>query len=196
MPGDLYSATGSLFVIIWAMDDKKVLFYPFHAINKFMLLEYRREVLQQVLSDTSKLSGGQRGALNGDIKRLVKVPGFRNSSIAPLPLKIRGAESTFEHNSGFTARVLEGWSEIHGDLKQQVYDLLKSRNWEILPVEADRTKLPGFLGDWPKEETYEVLNKTFSETYAGSPASEYDVRLMIVWLSGRLPVNMADQEAS
>jgi hypothetical protein len=177
------------------MDDKKVQFYPFHAINEFMLPDYRREVLQQVLSDTGKLSGGQRGAINGDIKRLVKVPGFRNSSIAPLPLKIRGAESTFEHNSGFAARVLEGWSQINGDLKQQVYDLLKSRNWEILPVEADRTKLPGFMGDWPKDETYEALNKAFSETYASSQASENDVRLMIVWLSGKLPVNMEDQEA-
>jgi hypothetical protein len=176
------------------MDDKKVQFYPFHAINEFMLPDYRREVLQQVLSDTSKLSGGQRGAINGDIKRLVKVPGFRNSSVAPLLLKIRGAESTFEKNSGFAAKVLQGWSEIHSDLRQQVYDLLKGRNWEILPVEADRTKLPGFLGDWPKEDNYTVLNKAFSETYADSPASENDVRLMIVWLSGRLPVDMEDQE--
>lgn len=176
------------------MDDKKVQFYPFHAINEFMLPDYRHEVLQQVLSDTSKLTNAQRGALNGEIKRLVKVPGFRNSSIAPLPLKIRAAETTFEKNPGFTARVLQCWSEIHEDLRQQVYDLLKNRNWEILPVEADRTKLPGFLGDWPKQDTYEVLNKAFSETYADSTASENDVRLMIVWLSGRLPVNMEGME--
>jgi hypothetical protein len=176
------------------MDDKKVQFYPFNAINEFMLSDYRREVLQQVLSDSSKLSGAQRGALNGEIKRLVKVPGFRNSSVAPLSLKIRGAEATFEKNPGFAARVLQCWSEIHEDLRQQVYDLLKSRNWEIIPAEADRSRLPGFLGDWPKEDTYEVLNSAFSETYADSTASENDVRLMIVWLSGRLPVDMEGME--
>ena len=175
------------------MDDKKVQFYPFHAINDFMLSDYRHEVLQQVLSDTGKLSSGQRCAIKNDIKHLVKVPGFRDSSGAPLPLKIRGAESTFERNAGFAAKILQGWSEIHADLRQQVYDLLKNRNWEILPADADRTKLPGFLGNWPKDDTYEVLNKAFSEIYPDSQASENDVRLMVVWLSGRLPVNMNDQ---
>ncbi len=37
------------------------------------------------------------------------------------------------------------WSELHLELRQQIYDMLVERKWELLPVDTDRTKLPGFL---------------------------------------------------
>ncbi len=175
------------------MDDKgTVEFLPFNAINQFMINEYRLEVLREVLSNLDHLSPSQRSKMIDLIKHLFKLPGFRNATLAPLPIKVRGAVSPFEKNAEFTAEVLADWAEIRSELMQQVYHFLKDRGWEILPLDADRTKIPGFLTRWPKDETYEVLNQAFSEKYPQSKASDYDVRLMVVWISGRLPFDMVD----
>lgn len=176
------------------MSEQKVQFVGFHAINGFMLPEYRQTVLHTVLSSLDKLSGERRSAINNQLKRYLNVPGFRNASLAPLPMKIKGAGSVFEKSPDFVAHVLMAWSELNSELRNQVYDLLKERGWELLPADADRTKLPGFLVTWPRQETYDLLNAAFSERNPQSAASENDVRLMVVWLSGRLPYEMADSD--
>jgi hypothetical protein len=71
---------------------------------------------------------------------------------------------------------------------------LTERDWQILPVNTDRAKLPGFLTDWPETETYDVLDQAYSEKYADSTASEDDVRLMIVWIGNRLPYPVTDTD--
>jgi len=136
----------------------------------------------------------QKSNLSASIRRLFNVPGFRNPGAAPLPLKVRAAVSPFEKNAAFAAQVLIGWSELNSDLMQQVYHLLVDRKWEVLPLDADRSKTPGFLTRWPKDETYEVLNQAFTERYPESGAGEDDVRLMVVWIGGRLPYEMVDTE--
>jgi hypothetical protein len=176
------------------MNDKQVEFLPFHAINEFMLDDYRLKVLQNVLGRMSELSPAQKGALAGQIKRHVSVQGFRNSSAAPLALKIKGAITAFQRHPDFTARTLQTWADLNSELRQQVYDMLIERDWEILPANVDRAKLPGFLTDWPEEETYEVLNQAFSEKYPDLSASEDDVRLMIVWIGNRLPYPVTDTD--
>jgi hypothetical protein len=75
-----------------------------------------------------------------------------------------------------------------------VYDLLVARGWELLPPEADRTVLPGFLTKWPKGETFEVLNEVFLKMYPGTQASDDDISLMVVWLSGRLPYQFEGEQ--
>jgi hypothetical protein len=169
------------------MNDKQVQFLPFHAINEFMLEDFRQKVLHGVLSRMGDLSPAQKGALAGQIKRHVSVQGFRNSSAAPLALKIKGASSAFQRHPDFVARMLQSWADLHSELREQVHDLLVEREWKILPAEVDRAKLPGFLTDWPEAETYEILNQAFSDQYPDSSASEDEVRLMIVWIGNRLP---------
>lgn len=169
------------------MSDQQVQFLPFHAINEFMLGDYRQQVLHTVLSRMGELSPAQKSTLAGQVKRHVSVQGFRNSSAAPLPLKIRSASIAFQRHPDFTGRMLQCWVDLHAELCQQVYDLLVERGWKILPANVDRAKLPGFLTDWPESETYEVLNQAFVEKYPDSPASEDDVRLMVVWIGNRLP---------
>ncbi|MCE1254054.1 MAG: hypothetical protein LWX83_10965, partial [Anaerolineae bacterium] len=118
------------------MDDKKIAFAPFHAINQFMLPEYRQKVLQTVLSGTDKLSGDQRNLLNGMIRKWVQIPGFRNSALAPAAVKLKGCISAFEKSPQVVALTLTCWTEINKDLAVKVYDLLKQRGWEVLPLEA------------------------------------------------------------
>ena len=176
------------------MDDKKVPFVPFHAINQFMVEEFRHQVVQEVLNGVDNLDGGKRNQFQNLIKNYVKIPGFRNSALAPKMVKIKGAISAFEKSPQFAAQTLSIWTDIHADLKQKVYDLLVARGWEILPKDADRTKLPGFMVKWHPKDSYEVINKAFVETYPGETSSDNDVRLMTVWLSDRLPFDSNDDD--
>ncbi len=176
------------------MDNKQAQFFPFHGINEYMLPDYRLHVLQSVFGGFDKLPGERRSAINGQVKKFVQVPGFRNSTQAPAGIKARSAVSTFERRPEFTAQILQGWSELHPELRQKVYDFLKAREWELLPPEADRSKLPGFLMEWPKEQNYDVLGEAFKAMYPDFTHEENDLRLMIVWLAGRLPYDMYEEE--
>lgn len=177
------------------MDDKRIPYFPFHAINEYMLPEFRLTVLTSVLRDLEKLPGERRAALNRMIKNYLSVPGFRNSAAAPLGVKIRGAVSPFERRPDFAAQVLQGWSELHADLRERVFAMLQARSFEgVLPAEADRTKLPGFQTTWPKIETYEALDQAFFDANPGFEASTDDIRLMVVWMVNRLPYDLFEDE--
>ncbi len=177
------------------MDDKRISYFPFHAINEYMLPEFRLNVIGAVLRDLEKLPGERRSAINNMIKRYVSVPGFRNSSAAPLAVKVRNAVTTFERRPDFAAQVLQGWSELHSELREKVYAVLQARSFEaVLPADADRSKLPGFLTKWPKNETYEALDEAFYAANPGDTTSTDDIRLMVVWLVNRLPYDLFEEE--
>lgn len=176
------------------MDNKKVEFLPFHAINEFMLNDYRQQVILSVFNGFDRLRGEHRSAINGLVKRYVQVPGFRNSTQAPAGVKARSSVSIFERRPEFAGVVLQGWADLHPELREKVHAFLESREWELLPAEADRSKLPGFLPEWPEGQDYDVLGKAFAEMYPDYPVEENDLRLMIVWLAGRLPYDMYEDE--
>jgi hypothetical protein len=176
------------------MNTDKAEFLPFHAINNFMLPEFRQSILQEVLSNLDSLSPERRGAINGQLKRLLKVPGFRNSANAPIKIKIKNSVTPFERNPEFVAQIVAGWTELNLELRQQVFDLLTERGWEMLPIDADRTKLPGFLTRWPAKETFEAVNAAFHEKYPEQQTEDNDISLMTVWLSDRLPYDLIEEE--
>jgi hypothetical protein len=171
------------------MNDKQISFVPFHAINQFMLDEFRQQVIRSVLTNFEALSANRRKAIIGLIKKLVSIPGFRDASQAPLAIKLRGVEQAFEKKAELTAQILMAWSELKPELGQQVHSLLSERSWEVLPLDADRTRIPGFLPDWPKDEDYDTLDAAFAEKFPQAETDAYDFRLMVVWVSGRLPYN-------
>lgn len=174
------------------MNDQHARFLPFHAVNEFLLTDYRLKLIQTVLAENDKLSGERRAEINRLVKRLVKVPGFRNSILAPAPVKARAAVSAFEHSAEFCASILAGWAELNSDLARKVFDLLTARGWKLLPLEADRTKLPGFLARWPQAETFDVLDQAYQQAYQGDGEHEYDINLMIAWIWGRLPAELVE----
>lgn len=176
------------------MDDKQVQFIPFHAINEFMLNDYRLRVIQEVFAKIDQLPNERRGAINSQVKRHVKVPGFRNAAQAPAGVKARAAVSVFERRPEMAAQVLQGWTELHPDLREKVYNFLKTREWEVLPSEADRSRLPGFLVEWPAGQTYDVLDEAFQKAFPDEPFEANDFRLMVVWLANRLPYDMYEDE--
>ena len=176
------------------MDDKKIQFLPFHAINAFMRPDYRLEVIKAVLTDLTKVPDKQQALLNKFVKQHVVIPGFRHSMQAPLQMKIRPFMSAFENKPELAALTLDIWVELHKDLQDKVFQLLKDRGWEILPLDADRTKLPGFLTTLPENEDFDKIYKAFTEKFAGDEHSQDDVILMAVWLGGRLPYESERKE--
>jgi hypothetical protein len=178
------------------MNDEIVQFLPFHALNDFMRPDFRLEVVRTTLNALSDLPENFRSPIDRLTKKVVHVPGFRNSVKAPTPLKVRPMAEAFEKSPDLVAAILSAWAEVHTVLRQQVYDLLIARGWEVLPPETDRTKLPGFLTRWPKGEDFDVLNAAFEEKYPETKSNNDEISLMIVWLSSRLPYHLAEDEES
>ena len=176
--------------------DKEARFFPYHAINEFMTDEYRDAVVRSVLMAHSTLPEEYSSSIDRNIKKTVHIPGFRNSAKAPAQLRVKPAIDSFQKNPALVAAILAAWAELHATLRQQGYDLLVTRGWELLPVEADRTKLPGFLTTWPKGENFETLFQAFTTTYPNTTPEMNDVSLMVVWLSGRLPYDFVDKDGT
>lgn len=188
---------------------EKTEFLPFHAINEFMRPDFRLNVIRETLTAQSTLDESSVNDLNQQIKKMVTVPGFRNSDKAPALIKVLPTSTAFEKYPELVAAILSCWAEIQSDLREQVYALLKSRKWlmfsedegldgvslsmdtieewPIFPIKMNRTKLPGFFTHWPKGEDFEILYKNFSELFPESTASIDKVSLMVVWISMRLP---------
>jgi len=158
--------------------------------------DFRREVVRAAVLHMPSLDEGKRSAIDRQIKRSVSIPGFRHGDKAPLSLKARHVPAAFEKNPELVKAILAGWAEAKADLRQQVFDLLTGRGWELLPIEADRTVIPGFLTRWPAREDFDIINEAFKQAYAESEATTDEVSLMAVWLSGRLPVDVQEDEAN
>jgi hypothetical protein len=176
-------------------EKKEVSFLPFHAINEFMVDEYRLEVIRLVLGSMDSMTEETRARIDRNIKHAVKVPGFRNSLKAPIPLKVKPTVEAFKKSPGLVAAMLAGWTELHPELRQQVYDLLVARKWEILPIDADRTRLPGFITNWPKADDYDALYQGYMDAHPEAQAEKNDVSLMVVWLGNRLPYQFIEPVA-
>lgn len=183
-------------------------FLPFHAINEFMRDDFRLSVVRIVLTNLIKLNDQDRNHLIKLINRQVKIPGFRNPAKAPIPVKLIPVVKAFKKEPELVSYILSAWAEFHKSLRQEVYELLKSRewsfiqenyemkdlliDWKILPITADRRKLPGFYPIWPKGENFEILYDTYTDKF---PISEQDidnVSLMVVWLTMRLPYQVEE----
>lgn len=175
-------------------DEKQVAFLPFHAINEFMLDDYRLQVIRTTLQGLPNLPENLRQPVDELTRQAVRVPGFRNSLKAPVSLRARPVAAAFEKSPQLVAAILSAWAEIQAELREKVYHLMIARGWEILPPEADRSVLPGFLTKWPDGETFDVLDQAFEEMYPATTAEMNDISLMVVWLGGRLPYNMEGKE--
>ena len=175
------------------MDKKNVSFIPFHAINQFMRNDFRMTVIRSTLQALPELDHEFGSSIDRLTKKLVKVPGFRNSVKAPTTVKAVAMVKPFEKSPDLVAAILNTWAESKPALRQQVFDVLTSREWKLLPIDFNHTKLPGFLTRWPADDDFDVLYEAFSAANPDSEASIDEVSLMVVWLSGRLPIEKIDK---
>ena len=170
-------------------DNNQLKFIPFHAINEFMRNDFRLNLIRTALTGKNSLDRKFSAPIDRLTRKHVKVAGFRNSLKAPVTIKAVAMVKPFEKQPRLVAAILNAWSEITFELRTQIFDLLTMREWKLLPIEADRTKLPGFLTQWPEDDDYEVLYEVFTKAYPESNASIDETSLMVIWLSGRLPID-------
>src|SRR3990172_4731358 len=173
-------------------ENKEISLFPYHAINEFMTDEYRTHVVRQVLNALPDLPDELKNPIERISKKAVNIPGFRNSQKAPASLKVKPTIDAFLKNPALVAAILAGWAGLNLELRQQVYDLLVNRGWDILPPDADRSKLPGFIMQWYNGEDFDTLFQVFQAAYPGKIVEQNDVSLMAVWLCGRLPYEFVD----
>jgi len=172
----------------------KLEFIPFNAINEFMRTDYRMILLRNTMLALPELSPKTQASINKLTKKHVKVPGFRNSAKAPASVKAVSMVKPFEKQPKLVSAILSAWAESNSEMCQQVFRLLSGFGWKLLPVEADRTRLPGFLAQWPEEHDFEVIYDGLTESCQDSEYSIDDVSLMAVWLSVRLPIEKVSMD--
>jgi len=175
-------------------EKSKMEFIPFNAINEFMRTDYRMSLIRSTLLALPDLAPKTQASINKLTKKHVKVPGFRNSAKAPASVKAVAMVKPFEKQPKLVAAIISAWAELNHELRQQIFDILIGFDWKLLPLEANRSRLPGFLMQWPEKEDYDTIYETFTKA---DPESEYsidDVSLMAVWISLRLPVEKVSKE--
>jgi len=151
-------------------------------------------MLRETMKSLPDLSPKTQRTLNKLTKKYVKVPGFRNSAKAPATIKAVNMVKPFEKEPKLVAAVLSAWAEAHPDLRQGVFDVLSGFGWKLLPVEANRARLPGFLTQWPEEDDYEAIYEAYTQAHPDAEHSMDEVSLMAVWLSLRLPVDKVSKD--
>jgi hypothetical protein len=191
---------------------EKTEFLPFNAINEFMRPDFRLNVIRDTLNSQSSLDEQLTNELNQQIKKNVSIPGFRSSDKAPTLVKVVPTSKAFEKKPDLVAIILACWAEIHSQLRDEVYSVLRARNWKILPegdltlsrelitttvkewpvfpLSMNRAKLPGFYTHWPKGEDFEAIYTQYNELYPEAEAGIDKVGLMAVWLTMRLPYHV------
>ncbi len=193
---------------------QQINFLPFHAINEFMRPDFKLSIIREVLNNTINLPAERASDLANITKRVVKIPGFRNSEKAPSLVKVMPMVKAFEKSPDLVVSILSAWATIHHGLLAQVYTLLKNRNWPVidsesdisyttlssdiiekwpvLPPEVNRKHAPGFLPRWPKGEDFDSMFTTYTELFPESDHSIDQVSLMTVWLTLRLPYEIEE----
>ena len=156
--------------------------------------DYRLEVVRAALVALPSLSADQRDPVDRLTKKLVQISGFRNSLKAPAAMRLKPTVDIFVKSSQMAAAILSAWAASRTELALQIYELLVERKWEVLPVEANRIHLPGFMSIWPKGENFENVYSAFKEKYPSSKENLDDVSLMVVWIGGRLPYSSEEDQ--
>jgi hypothetical protein len=173
-------------------DSAKMQLIPFAGVNDFMRDDYRLTILQEVFIHIDQTTPIQKQSVTRLISKGVQIPGFRNSSLAPLPLRVKNSTAFFEKSSEFAGLIIECWSDIHKDLKKNVWELLTDRDWKPLPLSVNRSQLPGFKIDWPKTDSFGALIKLVRELHPEILESDDHISLMVVWIGNKLPYNLFD----
>jgi hypothetical protein len=191
---------------------EKTEFLPYHAINEFMRPDFRLTIIRETLTNQDALPEAYSTDLNHLIKKRVNIPGFRSSDKAPALVKVLPTSKAFEKYPDLVAIILTCWAQYHSELRDQIFQLLLSREWKVMPdssdlkvedisldilkewpifpLSLDRSKLPGFYPHWPAGQDFESLYKSYSELYPNTDVSIDKVSLMVVWITLRLPYHV------
>lgn len=161
---------------------------PFKTVNVFIERDFLEELVKKILTNLKKLSKEDQITFNQLFRKYVTVLGFRNPLHAPLPLQTKAYATAFEEKEEVVPFTLSTWAKIEENLANQVMEWLKAEKWEDLALRRDFDDSLGFKNDWPDETPLETIIKKFQENNPDLEISKDDLSLMILWVSGRLPI--------
>lgn len=162
---------------------------PFKTINVFIERDFLEALVKQILSNLKMLSKEDQKKFNQLFRKYVTVLGFRNPLHAPQPLQIKAYATAFEDKEEVIPFTLSTWAKVQEDLANKVMDWLKAEKWEDLALYREFDDSLGFKNDWPENLELDTLVAKFQEKYPDIEATKDDLSLMLLWVSGRLPIS-------
>jgi hypothetical protein len=162
-------------------------YLPYKAINVFVERDYLNQILEETLMGKSKLSKKEQIQFANQLKHYVNVLGFRNPTIAPLPLQVRALRSAFVEKDEVIPFILSTWVKININFAEKVKTWLVKNQWKNLAYEREYQETEGFLISWPDDLTFDNIVKKYKKDHPEEDFDRNDLILMVIWLSGRLP---------
>ena len=161
---------------------------PFKTINVYIERGFLEEILEQILNNLKNLPKDIQAEFNQIFRKYVTVLGFRNPLHAPRPLQIRAYANAFEEKEEVIPFTLFTWAALNENLANTVLDWLKSQKWDDLNLDRSYQEALGFTNNWPEGQTLEAIYEKFQEAHPDLAASKDEIMLMLLWVSGRLPI--------
>jgi hypothetical protein len=159
----------------------------YRAINVYVEREHLEDVLERILKGINSLSKPEQIEFIKKFKQYVKVNGFRNPTMAPLPLRVNAYAIAFEDKDETVPFTLSTWTKINPDLANEVKSWLEDKGWEDLALVREYDEDGGFKSDWPEDFGSEDLIADFQKDHPESSFEPDDITLMALWVSGKLP---------
>lgn len=161
---------------------------PFKTVNVYIERGFLEEILEQVLTNLKNLSKETQGEFNQLFKKYVPVLGFRNPLHAPRPLQVKAYANAFEEKDEIIPFTLSTWANINDNLARAVLDWLESENWDDLELHRSYENSMGFTNKWPEDQSLESIAEKFQDSHPDLESSKDAIMLMLLWVSGRLPI--------
>jgi len=160
---------------------------PYKTINVFLSQNYLSQLLEEILNKKNSLNKEDQIEFSKHFRQYVKILGFRNPTIAPLPLQIKAFISAFEEHEEVIPFTLSTWVKIRQSFAEKVKVWLEEHGWKNLQLKRDFQESEGFQNTWPQKWSLDKLVKDFNKDNPDEESSREDLILMVLWISGQLP---------
>lgn len=161
---------------------------PMVALNVYLTPEFRKQILFELIDRKETLNPEIRSILFSAIKEKNKVPGFRNSFLAPKGLFYQGLEKVFEKDSKFVSIVMNAWQSLKMEQFIPVFYSLEKLGFDVSePAKTYEDPERCFKSGWPPGVNYERLHANAVEQLKSEKISSDEIALMTVLTTGILP---------
>lgn len=166
------------------MEDLK----PAITLNVFIEPYFRKEILQKVSENLDALPAELRRELIADVKKKVRIGGFRNVMVAPRALLVRDAENVFEKDTWFSLISLKCWQSLYAKWHEELKKILVSLGFSISEQAAAAypDAINTFLEGWPEGLDFDTLYEKITAQIDKFPLSKDETALLSILLTGYL----------
>ncbi len=159
----------------------------YKAINVFVERENLEDILSQMIANLRQLPKEIQIKFFAAYRKYIKINGFRNPVMAPLPFQVNALAEAFEKEDEVIPFTLSTLTKTMPELAKKIQTFMHNEKWGDTKLERPFVEGEGFALGWPKKMTTETFLKKFSKSYPDIEESEHAVLLLAIWISGRIP---------